>query len=204
MSKNQPNVIATLTDIASDAKKLVSFVGTTITGYNKTAIALHQTACMTFFHTAQYGECHALNLFYQGLRVNDRTALRVWIGQHATFIDIANGSVRPWIKYNEKEGFSVIKGCEAHRKDMFTINEQVEGRTMLIGLKPFYEKNVKDKDALTLEALVSMLAKAAKSVTAKATAEGIELPAGVKSLVSSINRETAVELAALQRVEEAK
>lgn len=190
----------TLTEIASDSKSLVSFVKGTLSAYNKVAKSLHETACASLFHVAQGNDPLPLNQFYNGLRVNDRTALRVWLGTHSTYVDLSDGTVKPWLRYTEKGGFALVKGCESHRKDMFTLGEHVEGKTDLIGLKPFYEKNVKDKDAITLEALIAMLAKAAERVTKQANDEGINLPADVLTLTTSIKNTTTKELEALARV----
>lgn len=192
----------TLAQVANDSKALGSLVTTTINSYNKVAKALHETACATFFHVAQGNDPKPLNDFYKGLRVNDRTALRVWFGQHASFVDLENGSTRSWIRFTEKDGFALIKGCEAFRKDMFTIGEAVDNKTDLLTLKPFYEKNVKDKDAITLEALYAMLGKAAERMTKQATDEGLQLDADTINLTTSIKNLTSKRIAELKVVTE--
>lgn len=197
MSTAKPNLSA----IASGKKSLIAFVAVTLGDYSKVATQLHQSACMTFFHTAQYGDCDALNLFYQGLRVNDQTALRVWIGKHATYLHMVEGeetTLRPWIKFSQKDGFTIVKGLEDKRKDLFTIDTNEEGKTMLLSLKPFYDKNVKDKDAITLEALITMLAKAGKRVKDMANKENVALTPGLKALINEIDRDTAKEMAAIK------
>jgi hypothetical protein len=197
---NKPIVGITLGQMGHDGKKAMSFASSTVKAYAKVAIQLHQAACLTFYRAAQYGDCDSLNLFFAGLRVNDATALRVWIGTHSTFVDLENNDVRPWIKWNKEKGFAIIKGTEAHRKDMFTIDVEEAGKTMLLALKPFYDKNVKDKDALTLEDILNMLAAAAKNATKKADADGVVLSADVLNLVTSIKNCTAKELAAIERI----
>lgn len=192
----------TLTQIAHDGKSLNKLVTTTINSYTKVAKQLHATACAVFFHAAQYGDATALNTFHKGLRVNDKTALRVWIGLHSSFVDLENGSTRNWIKYSEKEGFRIVKGTESFRKDMFSVEEENGEKTILINLAPFYEKNVKDKDAITLEALLAMLGKAAERVTKQANNEGIKLPADVLTLTTSIKNTVTKEQEALARVKE--
>lgn len=192
----------TIGQMGHDGKAAMAFASTTVRAYAKLAIQLHQAACLTFYRAAQYGDCDSLNLFFAGLRVNDQTALRVWIGQHATYLDLTDSSVRPWIKWGKEKGFTIVKGTEAHRKDMFTIDEQVEGKTMLLALKPFYDKNVKDKDALTLEDILNMLASAAKNAKKKANNDGVTLPADVNNLLTSITNTTAKELAAIERITE--
>lgn len=202
----------TLSQVADNKDALGALVVSTIKSYKALAITLHQTACATFWHTAQHGECHALNEFYNGLRVNDQTALRVWIGTHATYVDLAEGKVKPWIKFSVKDGFSVIKGTQDHRRDMFLVERNPDetaaivngddNKTILINLKPFFEKNIKDKDALTLEELIKMLAKAADSVTKKAGDEGIALPADILTLTQSMKVTTSKELANIERIKE--
>lgn len=192
----------TLTAIANDSKALNTLVSNTIKAYKAVGVQLHQTACALFWHVAEHGECHALNEFYNGLRVNDQTALRVWFGEHASFIDLANNESRNWIKFSTKEGFSVVKGTLDHRKDKFLVEDVAEGKTTLIALKPFFEKNVKDKDALTIEELVSMLAKAADRATKKAADENIQLPADILKLTTEIKNVTGKVSADLARIKE--
>jgi hypothetical protein len=192
----------TLAEIANDSIALGKLVTTTITAYTKVAKSLHETACALLYHVAQGNDPSVLNRFYEGLRVNDRTALRVWFGQHTSFVDLNSNSTRNWIKWSEKKGFELVKGCEAYRKDMFLVTDHAEGKTTLIDLKPFYEKDVKDKDALTLETLVKMLQKAAEQVEKKSKNEGIALPADILTLLPSIKNVAAKELAAIERIAE--
>lgn len=186
--------------IAHSAAHLTKMVNSTVLSYKKLATKLHEAAGATFLHAAEYGNCQPLNKFYEGLRVNDQTALRVWLGEHASFVDIANSETRHWLKFKEKGGFYIVKGTEAHRKDMFVIGEQVEGRDDVLSWKPFFEKDVKAKDSITLEDLIKMLGKAAESVTKKAGDEGIALPADILLLTTSIKNTTGKELEALARI----
>lgn len=192
----------TLGQRGHDGKLAMSFITSANHAYTKMSVMLHQAACLAFYRAAQYGDPDALNAFYGALRVNDQTALRVWVGQHSTYMDLENQEVRPWLKWNKDKGFALVKGKEEYRKDMFTIDSEETGKTMLLMLKPFYDKNVKDKDALTIEALITMLAKAAKSVKDKSTKENLKLPADVLNLVQSIENTTSKELEALARVKE--
>lgn len=197
MSKN-PGL--TIGQIGLEGKTAMAFAASTVKAYAKLAIQLHQAACITFFRAAEYGDCDSLNLFFAGLRVNDQTALRVWIGQHSSYVNLDNQEVKNWIKWNAKDGFKIVNGVEAHRKGMFTIDEQVEGKTMLIGLKPFYDKNVKDKDAITLEELAAMFSAVAKRVKSKAESEGLTMPVELANLVNTVDREAAAITANLKRV----
>lgn len=196
------NIGLTIGQIGLDGKASMAFASSTVKAYGKLAIQLHQAACITFYRAAQYGDCDALNLFYAGMRVNDQTALRVWIGAHSSFVDLENSSVRNWIKWTKEKGFTIVKGTEAHRKDMFTIDEEAAGKEMLLALKPFYDKDVKERDALTLEDILKMLAKAADNATKKADTDGVVLSADVSNLITSIKNCTSKELAAIERIAE--
>lgn len=200
MAKKTSIVGLSLTEIANNGAHIAKLVAGTIASYTKVAKALHETACATFFHVAQGNDPKPLNDFYNGLRVNDKTALRVWFGEHASYTDIENGQTRMWLRFTEKDGFSLVKGCEAYRKDLFALGDATDMQTDLLALKPFYEKNVKTPSAITLEDLIRILGKAAESVTEKAKKENINLPADVLSLTTSIKNCTAKELAALEAI----
>lgn len=192
----------TLGERALDGKLSLKFIASTITAYNKVAVQLHQAACLAFYRAAQFGDPDSLNAFYNGLRVNDQTALRVWIGKHATYVDLDNGEVRPWIKWSKDKGFAMIKGRQEHRQDVFTLDSEEDGKQMLLALEPFFQKNVKDKDAIDLVALISMLKKTAERVEKKSKDENIPLPADILSLITSTKNATSKELEALERVKE--
>lgn len=191
--------------IANDksGKALTAFAASVIAKYNVVAGELHAAACMTLFHVAEYGECHALNLFYKGLRVNDQTALRVWLGNNATYGEKDN--LRPWLKYTVADGFKVVKGTQDYRKDKFTLNDSVElvinDKANLIAVKPFYEKNVRDRDAITLEALIEILHSAASRVTKRAENEAIKLPAAIIKLTTEITATTEFQLEKIHNAE---
>lgn len=192
----------TLGERGNDGKLALSFIGTVNKAYSKLALQLHQAACLAFYRLAQHGCPDAMNAFYAGLRVNDQTALRVWVGQHSTYLDLEANEVRPWLKWSKDKGFRVVNGKEEYRKDLFTIDEEVEGKTMLLMLKPFYDKNVKDPDAFSIETLYIMLQKAAERVTKTAEKENVKLPADMLNLTTSIKNYTSKELEALARVKE--
>lgn len=201
-----------LSAIAKDGKALNKLVSDTVKSYKAVGVSLHQTACALFYHVAEYGDVSQLNAFYQGLRVNDQTALRVWFGQHATYVDLDGGTVKAWIKFSVKDGFAVVKGKEDRRKGLFLVEpsateeEAVENgdanKTILINLKPFFDKDVKAKDSLTLEELINMLGKAADRATKKATDEGIALPADILKLTTEIKAVTSKELANIERIKD--
>lgn len=192
--------VLTLGETGHNGKAVMAFASATVKAYTKLAIQLHQAACLTFYQAAQYGNCDALNVFYAGLRVNDQTALRVWFGSHTSYVNLANQEVKNWIKFSAKDGFSIVKGVEEYRKDLFTVDEQVEGKTMLLGLEPFYNRNVKEAKAFTLEELLGLLSNAAKNASKKAESEGVVIPSNIATLIKNIDRETSAEIANLKRV----
>jgi len=189
-----------LFEVANNGKALKRYVNGTLEKYNNAFIALHNSACMTVFHAAQYGECSHLNAFYNGLKVNDQTALRVWIASHFTLPVESEEKPLIWLSFKASEnpngqvtnkktgkaivGFFVVKGTEPKRKDAYVLDE------LLAGPK-FFDKNVKDPDATDLTVLLTMLASVAKRVDNKADKEGIQLPADIANLIRVIEEKTA-------------
>lgn len=169
--------------IANDGKALNAYTVGTIKAYGNLAVRLHTNAAMTVFHALQYREASTLNTFVKGLRVNDATALKLWIAKHTLCPGETerNPGVNPatFIGYSKDKGFFVRKGLKS--EDVFTLDD-------LIALKPFLDKNVQDKDALTLEKLLAMLASAAKSIDTKATNNDIILPPAITELLGTINK----------------
>jgi hypothetical protein len=172
-----------LNEIANNGKALNGYVQATIKAYGNLAIRLHTTAAMVVFHALQHREASALNTFGKGLRVNDLTALKVWIGKHTLVPGETerNPGVNPatLIGYSKDKGFFVRKGLKS--EDAFTLDG-------LLALAPFYDKNVQDKDALTLEKLLAILASAAKSIDTKATNNDIMLPPAITELLGTITK----------------
>jgi len=192
---------ADLTITASDNKKLGAFIASTIVKYNTMAVVLHQAACMTLFHVAEFGECHALNKFYRGLRVNDQTALRVWFGKHATYAD---GDVeKAWIAFSLKSkedglpGFSMIKGKQAMAKDHYSLGE-AKGKIDLLSLPSFQAQDVRTPAAMTYEKLLAIVVKAVTKMDAESDKTGIAIPADVK------DKATALMAAATKAIDSAK
>lgn len=189
-----------LFDVANNGKALKRYVNGTLEKYNNAFVALHNAACMTVFHAAQFGECSHLNAFYNGLKVNDQTALRVWIA--ANFTLPVEGEEKPliWLSFKASEnpnglvenkktgkkivGFFVVKGTKDHREDAYVLDE------LLAGPK-FFDKSVKDPDAIDLTTLLSMLASAGKRINSKADKEGIQLPTDITNLLTTIEEKTA-------------
>ena len=171
-----------LNEIANNGKALNAYTTATIKAYGNLAVRLHTTACMVVFHALQYREASALNTFIKGLRVNDATALRVWIGKHTLVPGETdrnpNADPRTLIGHSKDKGFYVRKGMKS--EDAWTLED-------LLALDPFYNKNVQDKDAMTLDKLLAMLSKAAKNVGDKADENEINLPPAIAELVKTIS-----------------
>lgn len=191
-----------LNDVANNGKSLGKFVAATIKNYNNVAVQLHQAACMTLFHVAQFGECHALNEFHNGLRKNDARALRIWLGKLTQYIDLDSGSTKNWLTYSEKEGFRVVKGKEAFRKDMFTVTDEVEGKTCLITLTPFHENDNNKNSEFDLSTLVNVLVKAADKAEKGSEKNDIQMPDWVKEIISQVKTKAPAELDNIKRAKE--
>lgn len=172
-----------LNEIANNGKALNGYVNATIKAYGNLAVRLHTTAAMVVFHALQFREASALNTFAKGLRVNDLTALKVWIGKHTLCPGETdrNPAANPatMIGYSKDKGFFVRKGIKS--EDAWTLDG-------LLALDPFYNKNVQDKDAITLEKLLAILAAAAKSIDTKATNNDIMLPPAITELLGTITK----------------
>lgn len=172
-----------LHEIATNGKALNGYVAATIKAYGNLAVRLHTTAAMVVFHSLQYRECSALNSFAKGLRVNDLTGLKLWIAKHTLVPGESERNpgdkAATMIGYSKDKGFFVRKGIKS--EDAFTLDE-------LIALDPFYNKNVQDKDAMTLAKLLEMLAKSAKRVGSGAEDNDIALPPAIVELLGTITK----------------
>ena len=168
--------------IANDGKALNAYAVATIKAYGNLAVRLHTTAAMVVYHALQYREASALNTFGKGLRVNDLSALKLWIAKH-TLCPVGERNptdkAATFIGYSKDKGFFVRKGLKS--EDAVTLAD-------LIALDPFYNKNVQDKDALTLEKLLAMLGKAAKRVENGADENDIALPKEISDLLGTITK----------------
>lgn len=185
-----------LVNTATDKKLLKRFTTDTIAMLTRVDLRKHQTAVMTVFHAAQFGECYNLNRFFQALKVNDQTALKAWIV--ANFSSEVDGEIKHWLMYtNEKNkageviGFYVVKETTGMRKDVYDFDTLLE-------LDPFYNKDVSTPKVWDLNALLDMVVKAHDTITKKADKEGITLPVDFLSAL-----EDAKRIAVLRHVEDA-
>jgi len=183
-------------DTAINAKLLKRFTTETIAMLTRVDLRKHQTAVMTVYHAAQFGECYNLNRFFQALKVNDQTALKAWIV--ANFSYTVNGDIKHWLmftnkknKANETIGFYVVKETESERRNVYDFD-------VLLELDPFYNKDVSTPKVWDLNALLDMVVKAHDTITKKADKEGIALPVDFLSAL-----EDAKRIAVLRHVEDA-
>lgn len=174
-----------LLNIANNSKLLKRYTNETVAMLQRMDVRKHNNACMTLFHTAQFGECFSLNLFFNGLKVNDQTALKAWIVKHTQFTNEEGKQVN-WLSFTNKKddagnviGFRVVKGTEKHRKDVYVLDE-------LLALEPFFETDVSKQKVWDLNALLETLIKAAETVEKKSEKESITLPLNIKAMVAEL------------------
>lgn len=160
---------------ALNSKLLRRFVGDTVKMLQRVDMRKHQTAVMTVFHAAQFGEASQLNVFASNLKVNDVTALKAWIVKN--FSGEVDGKPVHWLSYTNKKdkqgnviGFHVLKDTKDYRVDRYDFDA-------LMLLDPFYNVDVSQPKDWNLNALLEVLIKAHDTITKKADKEGIELPA---------------------------
>lgn len=183
--------IARLLGIANDGKSLHSFVEGTIKQYRNLSVRLHETACIALFHTLQFREASALNAFSNGLRVNDATALRLWIKKHTLAPGNTdfnpNEEAQTFIGWTKKKGFFVRKGLKS---------EDAWELANLLQVDPFFNKNVQDKDALDLVKLLKALKQAAGRATKQADENDIQLTRPLESILKELVNECDLAIAA--------
>lgn len=185
-----------LVNTATDKKLLKRFTTDTIAMLKRIDLRKHQTAVMTVFHAAQFGECYNLNRFFQALKVNDQTALKAWIV--ANFSREFDGEIKHWLMFTNKKnkageviGWHVVKETTDMRVDKYVFDD-------LLALEPFYNTDVSKPKVWDLNALLDMVVKAHDTITKKADKEGITLPVDFLSAL-----EDAKRIAVLRHVEDA-
>jgi hypothetical protein len=176
--------------IANDKALLKRFTKETVNLIQKVDIRKHEAACMTFFHAAQYGECHNLNILFNGLAVNDKTALKAWIAKHSEYAD-DNGKPKHWIMFDGKKdeagnipGWRIVKGTEAKRKDVIILDELLNGER-------FFDKDVRPPKNWDLNAILDTLIKAADTAENKSDKNNVSIPLNIMALVQSLKVEAA-------------
>lgn len=182
-----------LINIATEAKALKRFTADTVKMLGKLDMRKHQNAVMAVYHAAQFGECYALNVFNEALKVNDQTALKAWIVEN-----FSNTEGEVWLSFTTKKaadgktiGYRVLKETQDVRKDRYDFDQ-------LLTLEPFYNTDVSKPKVYDLNALLDMIVKAADNVTKKANKEKIALPLAFVSAMDEAKR-----IAILHHVDEA-
>lgn len=188
----------TLIETAVSGKLLKSFTNATIRAMAKLDNRKHQNAVMVVYHAAQFGECFALNALYNAFKVNDQSAFKRWIVDNFSYTEEGSETPLFWLDHTSKKGpdgkpigWRVIKGREAHRKDVYDFDK-------LMSLAPFYAIDLSKPKNWDLNALLEVIIKASDTVTKKANKEGIKLPAGFATAL-----EEAKKQAVLNHIEEA-
>ncbi len=167
--------------VANDAKAAGKYIKETGTLYAKVGERLHISAVMATFHALQFRNADLLNSLYSFLRVNDQTALRVWIGHN--FVVPVEGQELPASCFGfstKDKANGIAKNKDGKPIAGFTVAKGDVGKDVwdcptIFAMPSFLNKNVKDKDAITLEALLAMIESISKKAD-KAEEEGVRVP----------------------------
>lgn len=165
-------------------KGVDKMVADALSAYAKTAVRLHYAACFATYHAAETGDIRPLNTFFNGLRQNDKDAMRLWVGKAVTFevVDETTGetSERKFVSFKKDAGFAIVKGTEAVRVGFLNIE------TMLNGLSFLDINQDAEKKTLGLAEILAALARIEKQTAKKAEENGVELPANIRHQLSSL------------------
>lgn len=168
---------------ADPAKNVTKMVGEVITAYTKVAVRLHYAACIATYHAAQSGDVRPLNTFFNGLRQNDKDALRLWVGKLCSYVvehDDKDDETLKFVTFKKDDGFKIAKNSEAVRVDFFTLEAMLSGQSFMdmdqqAEAKPF-----------GLAELLAMLARVEKQMTKKAAENDLTVPAEIASAVKAM------------------
>lgn len=165
-------------------KGVNKMIADALSSYTKTAVRLHYAACFGLFHAARTGDVRPLNTFFNGLRQNDKDALRLWVGKACTFtvIDTDTGAEteRKFIAFKKDGAFNIVKGTEEVRKDWFKLDDMLAGAS-------FLDINQDaEKKTLGLAEILAALARIEKQTAKKAEENGVELPATLKHMLRNV------------------
>lgn len=193
------DILSNIPDV-SNKGKVRRYIADTLSSYRKVGTRLHISACLALYHAAEYGDTSLLNLFHgdpeskdDGLKVNDRTALRVWCGKKSTVEtkDADGNDVKiEWLGFRSKQkgehkpGFYVKKGTEEYRKGLYDLNDMIEG------YDHFMDKDVATKEEMTLEKILAYLAKVKDQVEKKAEKDDgskIDIPQDIMAELSKLS-----------------
>lgn len=174
--------------LTTNAKRARQFIAGKVTAYNNASIGMHHAACVAFFHAAEYGNPDLLTFFYAELSKNNQTALKLWAGKLASYTEGGDDKVKHWLAFTIKGDVGAFKtpaGKSEHRVGQFTIGELIDGPSFLA------VDNDKEKPAVTLEALIAMIGKAAANVETKADNNDISIPSDVRSFLLEVGKKSA-------------
>ena len=175
--------------------QIKAYITETINMYNTVRGRLHSAASLAIHHAQQTGGAQLLNVLFEGLRINDQTALRVWFGKVATVNTVlADGEEADicWLLYKKDTGFNVKKGSEGYRKDAKSWDATLE-------MAPFYDKDVSDRTEPSLAAILNYLAGIQKTLEKKQLAlpEGQVIPVAISNAIASLESVVTIEKARL-------
>ncbi len=150
-------------------KGIMSFVSGVLNDYTKLSVRLHLGACLTFFKAMQTGDVRPLNAFFNGLRNNDRDALRLWVGKLSIvqFVDETMEEVdRKTMAFKKDAGFTVLPKSDDARVNAYTLDQLFDGPS-------FQDIEQKaEAAAIGLAEILAMLVKAKKNTEKKAEDNG--------------------------------
>lgn len=179
MAKEKALSLTNFGDLTTE-KDASAFIDNTITAYAKVGDYLHKAACVALFHAWKHGQPAMLNQLFKGLRVNDKAAFRLWIGKYsAVTVKQEDGSevIYNWAGFKEESGF-IVKKASANYRALVDF-EGID--VMTDNLLPFWEIAVeRNPTALTLEALLKMIAGFKAKVEKKSTDEGLAIPRDIE------------------------
>lgn len=148
--------------------------------YRKVATRLHHTACVALYHAAETGDIRPLNTFFNGLRQNDRDALRLWVGKAASYEVEGEAEPKRFISFKKDAAFSIVKGTEDNRVGHLNLEVMLHGTS-------FQDINQeKEAKPLGLVEILNLMARFEKQVTKKADENGVELPASIKHQLTNM------------------
>ena len=192
-------------DMASAA--IGSFIGETLSEYNKLSDRLHASAIMAFVHAADHGDPVYLNTFFFGLRENDSNMLKAWLLKFSEYEDVVAGEtvIKQWLGFRTKEGkkgesigLFVKPKTEAIRKGKFSPPVMYDGEA-------FFDTADKPGKVMTLAAILAMLSKLSgkveKDEEKAAAVEGAtntEVPNDLMDLINTLSAKSKLHLAALE------
>jgi hypothetical protein len=152
------------------------YIKDTFTLYAKVGDRLHTAAAYALHQAATFGQTGPMNDLFKGLRENDRTALRMWIGAHATYVQVSDDpekddKIVAFVRYMKDDGFKMLKGADRHIvKADFTLENT-------LNLPSFLDEKIqKEGKAISLEDLLKLAAGFKKNFEKRAESKEVDVP----------------------------